>query len=126
MNALTTQLPQTAPNEKLGYTMLDIVFMSVFAVLLVFFGASAAYAFSAPAAGTPGYEAYDLIVNDIIKGPIGQAGGVFFMAKGASELNQNPWKAGATVVGGGLLFQAEALSTSFGFPISALLSGLAF
>lgn len=45
MNALTTQLPQTAPNEKSGYTMLDIVFMSVFAVLLVFFGASAAYAF---------------------------------------------------------------------------------
>jgi len=97
------------------------VVMAVFVVMaLLLLGMPDAVAFSAPAAGTPGYEVYDLIVNDIIKGPIGQAGGVFFMAKGASELNQSPWKAGATVVGGGMLFQAEALSTSFGFSIDAL------
>ncbi len=92
----------------------------VIGAFLLLAGMPEAIAFSAPSAGTPGYEVYDLVVNDVIKGPIGQAGGVFFMAKGSSELNQSPWKAGATILGGGMLFQAEALSTSFGYPLELL------
>lgn len=86
-----------------------------FAVLV--FGINTAAALGSVSTDAAGYTFYDILVNDVIKGPIGQAGGVFLMAKGAVDINTSPWKAGAVAVAGGCLFKAESIATSFGFPV---------
>jgi len=84
--------------------------LTVLSVLL----AAAALAYTAPAAGDPGYAVYDILVNKMLKGPIGSAGGVFLMALGATMINQSWVKGGATALGGGVVFNADAVATSFG------------
>ena len=50
----------------------------------------------------------------MIKGPIGSSGGVFLMALGATMINQSWVKGGATALSGGIVFNADAVATSFG------------
>ena len=64
--------------------------------------------------GDPGYTVYDILVNKMIKGPIGSSGGVFLMALGATMINQSWVKGGATALSGGIVFNADAVATSFG------------
>lgn len=82
--------------------------------LICVFMASVALAYSAPAKGDPGYTVYDILVNKMIKGPIGSSGGVFLMALGATMINQSWVKGGATALSGGIVFNADAVATSFG------------
>lgn len=46
------------------------------ALLLLGIVGSAAHAFSAPAQGDLGYDIYDIVVNQGVKGPLGFVGGV--------------------------------------------------
>ena len=45
-----------------------------------------AWAITAPAAGDLGYDAYDLVVNQMLNGPVGFVGGVASIVAGASQL----------------------------------------
>lgn len=89
-----------------------IAFVSL--ILISVLLTATAFAYSAPAAGDPGYTVYDILVNKMIKGPIGSSGGVFLMALGATMINQSWVKGGATALSGGIVFNADAVATSFG------------
>ena len=93
------------------------VLVMVVASLVVLAIAGVAMAFVSPAAAgtTVGYDLFDLIVNKIIKGPIGTAAGVVMLAAGAvgaamGKLSSAAWP----LVGGGLLVAAPTIATSLG------------
>ncbi len=89
-----------------------IIFFSL--IILSALLTATALAYTAPAVGDPGYTVYDILVNKMIKGPIGSSGGVFLMALGATMINQSWVKGGATALSGGIVFNADAVATSFG------------
>lgn len=87
------------------------------ALMVAFFSIAltqTASAFTAPTAGFA-YDVYDIVVNDILKGPIGFTGGVAAMALGAIMAMQAKIMAAVpTVVGGAMLMKADTLVTSMG------------
>jgi hypothetical protein len=91
----------------------------VLLLLVAIFGGDA-FAWTAPVAGAPGYAFYDTVVTKGIQGPIGQTAGIFFMARGASELSNSPYKAGGQIAAGGVLFQSETIAQSFGYSLDLL------
>ena len=93
------------------------VLVLVVTSLVVLAMAGVAMAFLAPAAAgsTVGYDLYDLVVNKIIKGPMGSAAGVVMLVAGAvgaamGKLSSAAWP----LVGGGLLVAAPGIATSLG------------
>lgn len=90
----------------------NVLYCVVAAALIMF--AFDTFALTAPVAGDPGFEIYDLLVNDVIKGAIGMTGSVALIALGVINISQNWIKGVVTGVAGGLLFNADAVSTSFG------------
>jgi len=57
-----------------------IIMLILFSVLLA---AAQVWAWTAPATGDLAYDIYDVVVNDIVQGPIGFAAGVGMLAFGA-------------------------------------------
>ncbi len=88
----------------------------IFAFSLILVGAAQmALAYTAPATGDFSYELYDLIVTNILDGPIGFVAGVGAMGGGAYILTQNKLLPGFLTLGGGvLLMNAENMVTSLG------------
>ena len=94
------------------FVMLSVVSMLVLA-------AGAAFAFTASsAAGFAtglGYNLYNIVVNQVVMGPIGTAGGVVMLAGGAigaamGKLSAAMWP----LLGGGLLIAAPSIATGLG------------
>ena len=72
-------------------------------------------AFTAPAAGSFAYDIYDVGINQILKGPIGFAGGVGAMVAAAvMAIRQMLLPAAATVLGGAFLLKADSVVSSIG------------
>ncbi|MFN4245947.1 MAG: hypothetical protein ACK4F9_07385 [Brevinematia bacterium] len=77
-------------------------------------GAQVALAFDPPTAGFA-YDAYDIAVNKILKGPLGFVAGVGAMAYGAASLLLGRFMPAVTgIIGGALLLKAEAVTASLG------------
>lgn len=74
----------------------------------------AVMAATTPAAGDPGFELYDLFVNDLAKGPLGFVGAMALFLWAGSMIKDSYWKAGAAAIGGGVVLKADALTSSFG------------
>jgi hypothetical protein len=90
-----------------------VLCMVVFGIGVIF--ASNALAFTAPAAGSPFYDFYDVIVNMMLKGAMGFAGGVILFAMSAYFFSQSEILRGILSAIGCILFlKADAIVTSFG------------
>ena len=99
------------------YRMRRISFASADAVgtlLVAMTLASAAHAFQAPAAGDLGYDIYDIVVNQGVKGPLGFVGGVAAFLFGVSRLFSNIMIGIPTIVAAVCLIRADSLLQTFG------------
>lgn len=83
-------------------------------LLLAFTLASAAHAFQAPAAGDLGYDIYDIVVNQGVKGPLGFVGGVAAFLFGVSRLFSNIMIGIPTIVAAVCLIRADSILQTFG------------
>lgn len=89
--------------------------LAFLALLLVLAIAPFANAFVAPVAGSFAYDAYDIGVNKILKGPIGFVGGVLAIAFGAyMGIQAEIWYAIASILGGAILMKADTVVASLG------------
>jgi|GEM_PF-330921 len=75
---------------------------------------SVAAAFTAPAAGDFGYDVYDIVVNQILNGPIGFIGGLFLIVFGATQIMKNWVLTILCIIAGTVLIRAEALVVTLG------------
>lgn len=82
---------------------------------VVLVSANIASAITAPASGSFAYDIYDIAVNDMVKGPIGYIGGLGAMVWGAfSAIQQKLGMAACSILGGGALIKADAITQSLG------------
>jgi hypothetical protein len=84
---------------------------AAFAALLM---SGLAMAFTAPAVGSFGYDVYDIVVNQILNGPIGFIGGVILIVFGATQIIKNWMMTIMCVIAGTVLIRAEDLVITLG------------
>lgn len=93
-------------------------FRTIDAAVLFILAASAAtgvaYAFAAPAVGDLGYDIYDIVVNQGVKGPLGFVGGVAAFLFGVSRLFSNIMIGIPTIVAAVCLIKADSILLTFG------------
>ena len=80
--------------------------------------ASPAMAFTAPAAGSFGYDAYDLVVNKGCGGPLGWVGAAFLMIWGISNIMKQWLITVVCAIGAALIVKLPTVLTSLGALIS--------
>lgn len=90
---------------------------SVIATLALMVTVSVANAFTAPAAGDLGYDIYDIVVNQGVKGPLGFVGGVAAFLFGVSRLFSNIMIGIPTIVAAVCLIKADSILQTFGMLI---------
>ena len=76
-----------------------------------------AHAFSAPAQGDLGYDIYDIVVNQGVKGPLGFVGGVAAFLFGVSRLFSNIMIGIPTIVAAVCLIKADSILQTFGMVV---------
>lgn len=76
-----------------------------------------AQAFSAPAQGDLGYDIYDIVVNQGVKGPMGFVGGVAAFLFGVSRLFSNIMIGIPTIVAAVCLIKADSILQTFGMVV---------
>ena len=86
-------------------------------VLLLSLVAASAHAFTAPVAGDLGYDIYDIVVNQGVKGPLGFVGGVAAFLFGVSRLFSNIMIGIPTIVAAVCLIKADSILQTFGMLI---------
>lgn len=85
--------------------------------LLLTFAASTAMAFTAPATGAFGYDVYDIVVNQILNGPIGFIGGVALIVLGVTKIMTNWMLTILCIIAGTMLIRAEDMVVTLGATI---------
>jgi len=90
--------------------------MAVFAMYFVFM-AGEALAFTTPVVGDTLYDAYDLVFNDLLDGPVGYLGAGFLFLTGLATLVQGRGFITPTLclVGSGVLPNVDGVVETFGF-----------
>ena len=82
---------------------------------LLLLGASTGVtAFTAPAVGDFGYDIYDIVVNQILNGPIGFIGGVALIVFGATKIMTNWMLTILCIIAGTILIRAADLVVTLG------------
>ncbi|ALH81523.1 hypothetical protein E5675_05840 [Sphingopyxis sp. PAMC25046] len=102
--------------KKLTRTVLSAADVGV-PVLLLSLLAASAHAFTAPVAGDLGYDIYDIVVNQGVKGPLGFVGGVAAFLFGVSRLFSNIMIGIPTIVAAVCLIKADSILQTFGMVI---------
>jgi len=85
--------------------------------LLLVFAASTATAFTTPAVGDFGYDVYDIVVNQILNGPIGFIGGVALIVLGVTKIMTNWMLTILCIIAGTMLIRAEDMVMTLGATI---------
>jgi len=99
----------------MSHSMRKNVFLCMVVFGIAALSASNAMAFTAPAAGSAFYDFYDVIVNMMLKGAMGFAGGVILFAMSAYFFSQSEILRGILSAIGCILFlKADSIVTSFG------------
>jgi len=96
------------------FRTIDAVFLFLLAAIA---GAGVAHAFAAPAQGDLGYDIYDIVVNQGVKGPLGFVGGVAAFLFGVSRLFSNIMIGIPTIVAAVCLIKADSILQTFGMVI---------
>lgn len=90
-------------------------FLTLFSLTLVALViGDAAHAFTTPAAGSFGYNIYDIAINKVAKGPIGFVGGGWLIATAATKMQEGWMRALPYAIGGSCLIKVDELTTSLG------------
>lgn len=84
------------------------------------FAAAGAAAITAPAAGSFGYDLYDILVTQGLQGAPGFAAGVLGVAWSASKLSANWMLASLGVLGSTCVLKADTITTSMGMMTNLL------
>jgi len=103
--------------KTLGRQSASIANVGIPVTVLALLGAGGAHAFSAPAAGDLGYDIYDIVVNQGVKGPLGFVGGVAAFLFGVSRLFSNIMIGIPTIVAAVCLIKADSILQTFGMVI---------
>jgi hypothetical protein len=74
----------------------------------------AVFAFTTPAAGSFGFDVYNIVVTEILGGPIGFVGGVILIVWGATQLMRSWMTTITCVIAGTVLIKAVTILTSLG------------
>lgn len=99
---------------RVSFRAADYTLMAA-AALIVTMGTAGA--FTAPAAGDLGYDIYDIVVNQGVKGPLGFVGGVAAFLFGVSRLFSNIMIGIPTIVAAVCLIKADSILQTFGMLI---------
>ena len=102
--------------KKLTRTVLSAADVGV-PVLLLSLLAASVHAFTAPVAGDLGYDIYDIVVNQGVKGPLGFVGGVAAFLFGGSRLFSTIMIGIPTIVAAVCLIKADSILQTFGMVI---------
>ncbi|WP_404478375.1 hypothetical protein [Novosphingobium sp. BL-52-GroH] len=102
--------------RKFGKQMLSFADIGVPLVLMIAV-AGTAHAFTAPAAGDLGYDIYDIVVNQGVKGPLGFVAGVAAFLFGVSRLFSNIMVGIPTIVAAVCLIKSDTILQTFGMVI---------
>ncbi|MBL0916171.1 MAG: hypothetical protein IBJ13_11875 [Sphingopyxis sp.] len=86
-------------------------------VLVLSLIAASAHAFTAPVVGDLGYDIYDIVVNQGVKGPLGFVGGVAAFLFEVSRLFSNIMIGIPTIVAAVCLIKADSILQTFGMLI---------
>lgn len=78
------------------------------------------FAIAAPAAGSFAYDIYDVVVIQVLGGPIGFVGGLATIVYGASQLMRSWMMAIMSIVSGTMIIKADTITTSLGMLVSAV------
>ncbi|MBV1686393.1 hypothetical protein KRR38_01575 [Novosphingobium sp. G106] len=103
--------------KALGRASLTAADYSLMAALALMVTMGVANAFTAPAAGDLGYDIYDIVVNQGVKGPLGFVGGVAAFLFGVSRLFSNIMIGIPTIVAAVCLIKADSILQTFGMLI---------
>jgi hypothetical protein len=87
---------------------------AVVALLPLMLVSGLAMAFTAPAVGDFGYDVYDIVVNQILNGPIGFIGGIALIVFGATKIMQNWMMTILCIIAGTVLIRADDLVVTLG------------
>ncbi|MEM6415475.1 MAG: hypothetical protein AAF720_12555 [Pseudomonadota bacterium] len=91
---------------------------AMFLTVAVAASTSSAMAFTAPAAGSLGYDLYDIVVNQGILGPVGFMAAVIMLVIGAGSLVRGAVLPGIFgIIGAAAVFSADQVVTTLGFVI---------
>ena len=91
-----------------------VLMLAVVATMLL---STVASAFTAPATGDFGYDVYDIVVNQILNGPIGFIGGVALIVFGATQIMKNWFSTILCIIAGTVLIRAESLVVTLGYNV---------
>ena len=103
--------------KALGRASFRTADYSLMAVAALMVSMGVANAFTAPAAGDLGYDIYDIVVNQGVKGPLGFVGGVAAFLFGVSRLFSNIMIGIPTIVAAVCLIKADSILQTFGMLI---------
>lgn len=90
----------------------------VLAGIALLLASGMAGAFTAPSAGDFGYDVYDIVVNQILNGPIGFIGGVALIVFGATQIMKNWFVTILCIIAGTVLIRADSLVVTLGSLVS--------
>ena len=94
------------------------IMASLAAGIVVF--APGVFAIAAPAAGSFAYDVYDVVVVQVLGGPIGFVGGLATIVYGASQLMRSWMIAVLAIVSGTVIIKADTITASLGMLISGM------
>lgn len=116
VNVSATEKPVIAVNalKQVKNSKVTKVITLAAAGLAVLAVGDAAHAFTTPAAGSFGYNIYDIAINKVAKGPIGFVGGGWLIATAATKMNEGWVRALPYAIGGSCLIKLDELTTSLG------------
>ena len=77
-----------------------------------------ATAFTAPTAGSLGYDIYNVVVNQMLGGPIGFVGGVVLIVWGASQVMRQWLTTVLCIIAGTAIIKGQTIVTSLGALVS--------
>lgn len=103
--------------KLMRYRSFRVLDAAILVMVAAITGATVAQAFTAPAAGDLGYDIYDIVVNQGVKGPLGFVGGVAAFLFGVSRLFSNIMIGIPTIVAAVCLIKADSILQTFGMVI---------
>lgn len=95
----------------------SIVLISTMASLFL---VSHAQAIAIPAAGSFAFDVYDVVVTQVLQGPIGFVGGLAVIVIGAAQLTKSWVLAILGIISGTVIIRADAIVASLGMVTTAI------